>query len=434
MKKWVAKHPYWTGILLALLIGFICTIGYGAGLWGRYGYLEHNYLEQVKGILLIGLFAAAFLIYPLILTVIHVVYIFWKNPGVRGQKIGKVYEYITIILGILYSSLVLIFYEIEFMADWTETLYNNQLHTPIYTVSYPTIILLGAVAVLGYLWLSLVPVKKMSPLMVVFGFSAMYIGIIECALWIWQVFALENLLLCLFPFNCILIAVKTIVTKIREWGGLSYQHKKYKNPLLNWCSKLLSNGYSWPFAAFVLMWPLLGILICILVLLGQEPDAAIRAWTETSDWNLSQRVAPQNVFYDEHYLCTVAAGGHKQVVKPVRMGERHGHKVVVNRQLCIANAFEQILEEKTPTFHRHVRNFYDTYGFPVARLIHSPYIADVIYILMKPLEWFFLLVLYLVDVKPEDRIAVQYLPLKFCQSKDRNLNPAKPIDKIGKIC
>jgi hypothetical protein len=35
----------------------------------------------------------------------------------------------------------------------------------------------------------------------------------------------------------------------------------------------------------------------------------------------------------------------------------------------------------------------------------------VVYILMKPLEVMFLLVLYTVDVNPENRIAVQYLPL-----------------------
>ena len=35
---------------------------------------------------------------------------------------------------------------------------------------------------------------------------------------------------------------------------------------------------------------------------------------------------------------------------------------------------------------------------------------DVIYYLMKPLEWIFLLVLYLVDRKPENRIALQYIP------------------------
>ena len=164
----------------------------------------------------------------------------------------------------------------------------------------------------------------------------------------------------------------------------------------------------WPVAAFLLMWPLLGILIAVLILFGQAPDSVIKAWTETSDWNLSQKVSPQNIYYDEHYLCTVAAGGHEKVVRPLRLGVRHGHQVIVNRQLCVANAFEQILEERTPKFHRVVRDFYDKYGFPVAKLIHSKYVADLIYILMKPLEWVFLFVIYMCDAYPENRIALQY--------------------------
>ena len=106
---------------------------------------------------------------------------------------------------------------------------------------------------------------------------------------------------------------------------------------------------------------------------------------------------------------TVAAGGHRKVVKPVRKGIRHGHEVIVNRQLCIANAFEQILEEKTPRFHKLVRGVYDRYGFPVARLIKSKWIADIIYIMMKPLEWIFLAVIYMSDVHPENRIETQYM-------------------------
>lgn len=43
-------------------------------------------------------------------------------------------------------------------------------------------------------------------------------------------------------------------------------------------------------------------------------------------------------------------------------------------------------------------------------IVHSA-VADIIYLLMKPLEWFFVMVIYLVDKKPEDRIAVQYLPI-----------------------
>ena len=43
-------------------------------------------------------------------------------------------------------------------------------------------------------------------------------------------------------------------------------------------------------------------------------------------------------------LCTVALRGHEKLVRPTRMGLRRGERIVVNRQLCVANAFEQLLE------------------------------------------------------------------------------------------
>lgn len=166
----------------------------------------------------------------------------------------------------------------------------------------------------------------------------------------------------------------------------------------------------WPALAFLFMWPLLGLLFCILMLFGQKPDYVIKVFTETAQWQLSARTAPPNLPSHGHYLCTVAACGHEKLVKPIRMGERHGKTIVVNRQLCIANAFEQILEEKTPGFHKHVRHFYDTCGFPIAVLIRTKWAADLVYLLMKPLEWVFLVVIYFCDAKPENRIEVQYLP------------------------
>ena len=57
-------------------------------------------------------------------------------------------------------------------------------------------------------------------------------------------------------------------------------------------------------------------------------------------------------------------------------GVRHGHPVVVNRQLCIANAFEQVLEEKTPRFHRFLRRNYDRYGYPFAKHIKKKWAMD----------------------------------------------------------
>lgn len=145
------------------------------------------------------------------------------------------------------------------------------------------------------------------------------------------------------------------------------------------------------------------------MLLGQGLDAPIKAFTDTADWTFSKQTPPPPLEYDGHYLCTVAAGGHKKIVKPLRLGTRRNETIIVNRQLCIANAFEELIQEKTPRFHRWIRAFYDTYGYPLSRKITTPVRADIIYILMKPLEWAFLIFLYAFDLRPEQRIARQYI-------------------------
>ena len=81
---------------------------------------------------------------------------------------------------------------------------------------------------------------------------------------------------------------------------------------------------------------------------------------------------------------------------------------MVNRQLCIANAFEDLIQQNFPKFHKGVRHVYDTYGYPLSQDITTPLRADIVYVLMKPLEWLFLIVLYLFDSNPESRIAKQY--------------------------
>ncbi|MDO5035010.1 MAG: hypothetical protein Q4E01_06485, partial [Actinomycetaceae bacterium] len=55
-----------------------------------------------------------------------------------------------------------------------------------------------------------------------------------------------------------------------------------------------------------------------------------------------------------------------------------------------------------------VHHIHDKYGFPIARLIRTKFVADLVWILMKPAEWIFLSVIYATDTHPEDRIAVQY--------------------------
>lgn len=404
-KELIRKHFVSFSVLLSVVIGIFLLL-LGELSWG-YGHFEWS---RIASGALIGLFC----IYPFILTILNLYFLFASMQNADWNKKSRQIEYITVVLGAIYSALfVNIVSEISYKADWDVVLVNNQMHTPIWTQSYPTIITISIVGIVGYLFLSVVPVTKIPPLVTVLAMAAMYLGVVECILWMVQTMGSTYFVLCLFPFNCIILVAKTIRRILTQWKAeQDVKNRAFRNKFLNAINKKLMNSATWPVAAFILMWPLLGILIGILVLFGQQPDDIIKAWTETSDWNLSQRVAPQNVFFDEHYLCTVAAGGHKKIVKPLRLGQRHGHEVIVNRQLCVANAFEQVLEERTPRFHRRIRHFYDTYGFPIAKMIHSPLVADMVYFMMKPLEWFFLLVLYLTDVNPENRIAMQYMPYR----------------------
>ena len=370
-------------------------------------------------------FFAAFVIgtffgIPILLTVFHLVLLFRKRYVEKWKKLRVTLEALTLFLGSTYSLCYLWISDIQIDKDWPQQLINMQVHTPVATFAWPTLFTLASLGVVGYFVLRLVPLKYMPPLVVVTGIACLYAGFLVSILWCIQIWKGEYWWLGLFPLNCILLALIQVRHLMEQWKRMQEEERKtFRNPILRACDRRLWNAFSWPVAALVVFLPVFGITIGILALFGQRPDTIITAFTQTSDWNLSDQVSPQNIYLDEHYLCTVAAGGHRKVVKPLRMGVRHGHSVVVNRQLCVANAFEQILEERTPRFHRAVRKFYDTYGFPIAKKIRSPYAADVVYILMKPLEWLFLMVIYFCDAKPENRIAVQYLP--FVQKERREM-------------
>lgn len=433
-RDFLRVHPFLSAVLLSAAIGAVLGVivqvgARGAGIIPEQGF--QGMWEILGSIFEWTVILGGFMILPLVLTgaELYLVIRGRKDQG-RYQR-GRILDIGTVVLGVFYSLLYLgLFDEVLFGKDWQEQLVNGQTHTPVYTGAQLTVIAVMAVAVMGYLVVNFIPLDKMPPLVPVLGMAAMYLGTIESIVWGIQVFRGELLAcyLLLLPLNCLLITARTVGHKMWEWqqtveakalcrvqdesgegkGPEKFCGAKKGEGILCACNRFLMKSERWPVAAFLLMWPLLGILIGILLLFGQKPDAVIKAFTETSDWTLSRRAAPQNIYYDEHYLCTVAAGGHEKIVKPKRLGVRHGHQVIVNRQLCVANAFEQVLEERTPRFHRQVRRFYDRYGFPVAKLIRSRYTADIVYFLMKPLEWLFLIVLYLTDVNPENRIALQY--------------------------
>lgn len=360
------------------------------------------------GELLLIVLGVVFFILPLILTVLNVLNLF------RKKKIKEnIVDVLTFVLGIGFTFLL---YFVFGFKDYDEALILGggevDVHAPIASWSMPTIITILIIGVFSYISIR---VKKLDfpPLVIVGAMS----GILICSIYmiIFIIQLSKNLLevagvayLILFPINYILCSIRAEIEIMKTYKEKNKTLKEYDNKFLNKCNQILNDIDTWPVLSVIFAIPLVIILICILVLFGQRPDEAIKAFLETSDWTLSKKISPPPVTYDGHYLCTVSLRGHENIVKPIRMGIRRGEKIVVNRQLCIANAFEQLIEERTPKFHHWIRYIYDKYGYPISKHIKTAWQADITYFIMKPLEWIFLFVLYLFDKNPENRIAMQY--------------------------
>ena len=367
--------------------------------------------EMVSVLLSAALFMVG-LILPLLLTVGNLYNLCSKTPFHE-----RVVDCYTFVLGPLFMCFLWMIWSAP---DWNEALYDHfepYFHTPLASWHLPTILALSAWALLSF-WFLQSARERLPPLPTVFCVSGLEAGAVLSLAFLVQLspHLTEGVLvfpdciyMALFPLNYLLTLPRLLRRVIQnQMARLETAPPDPGRRFVCFCQRILSRSMGWVLAGFLLALPLLAVLLGILVLFGQAPDAVVRAFTETSDWALSQKISPPPIEYNGHYLCTVAVGGHPGLVKPTRYGIRHGRRIVVNRQLCIANAFEQLFMERTPRFHRAVRDFYDTHGYPLSQKLTTPLRADVTYLFMKPLEWLFLLCLYTFDEKPENRIAMQY--------------------------
>lgn len=326
---------------------------------------------------------------------------------------------VTVVLGgIEYLALFSVSFEPS--GDWNEQIYPFEHHYPL-SSSYELSVLLPCFAgLISLILLHVINTRRLSPVLS----AAMTASVLVLNIFS-TVFALQIsknilpdgefeplcLMLYLYHLNIFILSVSGIKKQINE--QLEYFSEirsecKNVSALSRWLAEHIKTISQYSVFVFALLLLAAGIMEIIFILTGQGADAQIKAFTDTADWMFSKQIPPPPKEYSGHYLCTVAAGGHKKVVKPLRYGSRRGAVIIVNRQLCIANAFEDLIAEKNPRFHRAVRGFYDRYGYPVSKLITTPLRADIVYIVMKPLEWLFLAFLYLFDQKPEIRIARQY--------------------------
>jgi hypothetical protein len=162
-------------------------------------------------------------------------------------------------------------------------------------------------------------------------------------------------------------------------------------------------------AALVTAPALAGAYAVVMAAAHRRPAAAIEVFTDTCGHALSRLPIAHVVVSDCHYLCTVAARGTPSLVRPERLGRRNGHPILVNRQLAVANAFEDLLHARWPRFGRAARATYDRLGLPVSRYITRTWMADAVFLAMKPLEWAFYATLLLLDRDdPEARIDRMY--------------------------
>jgi hypothetical protein len=209
------------------------------------------------------------------------------------------------------------------------------------------------------------------------------------------------------PVISLLVSAILLVYMIKS-NMMTANEKTYSNKFLNRLNTFLVQKNNLPVWGIVLIVPLLLLVTIVLILFGQDPNSLIKVFTETTTWRFSQQMHPPVLDHKGHYLCTVAASGDPKIVKPLRLGKRHGNTIIVNRQLLVANAFEEMVQNFSPGLHRLIRSNYDRYGYNLSLKINNEQMSNLTYILMKPLEWMFLICLYLCCEKPEEMINKQY--------------------------
>jgi len=286
------------------------------------------------------------------------------------------------------------------------------------TTHVHTLFVFFTLSYLAY-WFLPAEVGKLSPIVYVVCSSLLVVNVVVAIVYIthtgfWN-YGIDVALLQLGYGSISFLYIAKLNDSLKQFLAIQQERNiQYTNKFLRFLLQMSLKYQQIPVLGMLFVFPVIVVVQFVLVLWGQRPDSFIQVFLDTSSYNYSKIPAPppEMIEGDGHYLCTVSAMGHKRLVKPVRSGIRHGERIVVNRQLLIANAFENILEEYTPNLHKRIRRFYDAYGYPISKHIQTKGSADLVYLLMKPLEWLFLFVLYTVDTHPENRIYVQYSELR----------------------
>lgn len=338
------------------------------------------------------------------------------------KRIKKDISIVELILAVGYAfSFLLLFFGL--------TMHDNEYYTAIDPVDVECYIPFGDKHILSLLFyfiafnvsVLLIWLKgiKLPPLTQVLSFSFLIIGTIISLFVILQVSEHNTesidmydktdhiLFFIIAPVVSLFVSISLIIQTVTNTMIVANQ-KTYSNQYLNKLNQFFSQKSNLPLWGIIMIIPLLLVITIILILFGQDSNSLIKVFTETTTWRFSQQMHPPILDHKGHYLCTVAASGNPAIVKPLRLGKRNGNTIIVNRQLLIANAFEEMIQDFSPKLHLFIRRNYDHYGYNLSLKINTNLRSNFTYLIMKPLEWMFLFCLYLFCEKPEERIGRQY--------------------------
>lgn len=101
------------------------------------------------------------------------------------------------------------------------------------------------------------------------------------------------------------------------------------------------------------------------------------------------------------YIATAAAQGHPRIVRSGPVSLKDGNIIWVNPQLQHFKAFEIAVMAVFPKLHHLIRKIYDVIGKKLAARIRNPFLADVAFLLLLPVEWvsFFVLKLVIPEIE-----------------------------------
>jgi hypothetical protein len=105
----------------------------------------------------------------------------------------------------------------------------------------------------------------------------------------------------------------------------------------------------------------------------------LESWAKYSD-------LPQT-YNEDCFVVGAATRGHEAVVGPYTFTERRGVLRKVNRQLLVFWRFEEVWQASLPFTHQIFRSLYNRLGPLIARRMRNPFVADAVYLLLKPFEY-----------------------------------------------